>query len=182
MYQKERKGKEPDENFDLWIWKPHPKKEIQRVLDWAKWESFLPAWQVDGQVVELLSFGHHFTTAAKQQVKHTIYILQSDGQFRQRYTLSTLWSSGRRQASRFAGDGVLHFKFHVSCHWAGVDARGVSLFTGLTACWCQSLLAVLAHHRGQRRGCSFACPALVHLFHVVLQLVQTLAQELVSIL
>ncbi|MEQ2178282.1 hypothetical protein GOODEAATRI_012404, partial [Goodea atripinnis] len=35
----------------------------------------------------------------------------------------------RRQASPFAGDGVLHLELHVDSHRAGVDARGVGLVT-----------------------------------------------------
>lgn len=44
--------------------KTDPEKEVQRILDGAKRKGFLSPRQVNGQVVELLSLGHHLSTAA----------------------------------------------------------------------------------------------------------------------
>lgn len=44
--------------------KTDPEKEVQRILDGAKRKGFLSPRQVNGQVVELLSLGHHLPTAA----------------------------------------------------------------------------------------------------------------------
>lgn len=75
----------------------------------------------------------------------------------------------------FAGDGVLHLKLHVNHHRAGVDARGVRFLPGPG---CGRLLGRLIP-RGRWR---LAFPALVHFLHVLLQLVQALAQKLMGIL
>jgi hypothetical protein len=45
----------------------HPEEEVQRVLDGPERDGLLPARQVNGQVVELLPFGHHFSTAETTQ-------------------------------------------------------------------------------------------------------------------
>lgn len=52
-----------------------PEEEIQRILDGAKREGFLSPRQVDGQVVELLSLGHHLPTAVLGG-NYTLLLLQ----------------------------------------------------------------------------------------------------------
>ena len=54
---------------------PHPKKEIQRVLDRAEWKRFLPPWEVDGQVIKLLSLVHYLATPVKEHegIKHSLF-------------------------------------------------------------------------------------------------------------
>lgn len=101
----------------------HPKKEIQRILNRAKREGFLSSWEVDGQVIELLSLCHHLATAATQHEKSYLSSPPSRATklwkicCKDRFRLST-----KRDASPFAGDRVLHLKLHVDCHGAGVDA------------------------------------------------------------
>lgn len=92
---------------------------------------------------------------------------------------------GRRPDSPFAGDSVLHLELHVDRHRAGVDAGGVRLIAELRfgRRWRRGgVRDALARHGGRGGRRCFVCPALVHFLHVVLQLVQTLTEELVSIL
>ena len=91
--------------------------------------------------------------------------------------------------SPFTGDGVLNFKLHVDRHGARVDARRVRLLAVLRLAGRgrrggRPLLAVVPRRGGggRRAGRRLVLPALVHLLHVLLQLVQTLAEELVGIL
>lgn len=44
----------------------HPEEKIQRILNRTKRESFLSTREVDGQIVELLSFCDDLTTAATE--------------------------------------------------------------------------------------------------------------------
>lgn len=151
----------------------HAEKQIQRVLDGAERERLFSSRQVDGQVVELLSLGHHLTAAVDVKVNdrkllQSLYIRPAALHFQ----------AEDGPCLPFAGDGVLHLKLHVDSDGAGVDAGGVGLVPGLRP----GLLAVLRHGGGGRRSCGFVLKAPVDLFHVVLQLVEALAQELVSIL
>lgn len=149
----------------------HPEEEVQGVLDGAKRQSFLPARQIDGQVVELLPFGHRLATAATTTANMAAFKPKQ----------STLKQSEKEEeeveASPFAGDGVLHLELHVDGHGAGVDAGGVGLVAGLPFSRLGSVV-------GRRTGASGVVhhQAPVHPLHVVLQLIQTLTQELVSVL
>lgn len=49
----------------------HPEEEVQRVLDGPERDGLLPARQVNGQVVELLSLGHHLATAETPHISTT---------------------------------------------------------------------------------------------------------------
>lgn len=83
--------------------------------------------------------------------------------------LQPLWQITAASYSPFTCDCVLHLKLHVDHHRAGVDTRGVCLLA-------QACTLRLVMWRW------FIFPAFVHFLHILLQLVQTLAQELMGIL
>lgn len=88
------------------------------------------------------------------------------------------------QLSPFAQYRVLDLKLHVDRHGTGVDARRVRLVARLHL-GRRRVLDALGRQRRRRRRLgqgAFARQALVHFLHVVLQLVQTLAEELVGVL
>lgn len=154
-----------------------PEKEIQGILDGAKQEGFLSPRQVDGQVVELLSFGHHLAATAQWRGDRIQLMLQ-----RRTVHHGGVAAVGKEaEPSPFAQDRVLDFKLHVDRHGTRVDARRVRLVTRLRL--GHRHLTSVARRRGRQGGRdAFTRQTLVHFLHVVLQLVQTLAEELVGVL